>query len=87
MELLGHRPPSSQTVATDKAASNDADTTTTTTRPSHIQLAVLIAMPSEYPMLPWIDDDRGKRRESVLAEEGIPDVLFGVSSLPVAKAA
>ncbi|GJJ08593.1 hypothetical protein Clacol_002812 [Clathrus columnatus] len=57
------------------------------TIPSQVQVAVLIAMPSEYSSIPPLyelepkEDSKGKRRDSSLHYDAIPDVTFGLSSL------
>jgi len=50
-----------------------------------VQIAVLIAMPSEYPVIPNISDGKEKRRDSTLAEEAVPEVMFGISTLSVSS--
>lgn len=73
--------------------SNECSTTqcaddSMTTSP-RVQVAVLIAMPSEHPSIhPLYEevdtggDAKGKRRDSSLHDDSIPDVIFGISSLP-----
>lgn len=55
------------------------------TTPSRLQVAVLIAMPSEYSLYEADSegDSKGKRRDSSLHDDSIPDVIFGISSLPL----
>ncbi|KAF8510764.1 hypothetical protein JB92DRAFT_422230 [Gautieria morchelliformis] len=54
-----------------------------------LQVAVLIAMPSEHPHIPFLESGppavspNGKRRDSSVNEDTIPDVLFGVSTVAV----
>jgi len=80
--LFRHQP---QTMLTTDAITDNASFPTDhSAEMSKVQVAVLIAMPSELPTIPQLEpdeDSKGKRRYLSLPEEAIPDVMFGISSL------
>ncbi|KAF8528799.1 hypothetical protein BU17DRAFT_79954 [Hysterangium stoloniferum] len=86
MARLFRRQP--QTTPTpDVTTHNDTFSADHFTKTSKVQVAVLIAMPSELLTIPQpeLDDDsKGKRRNSSLPDEAMPDVMFGISSLSLA---
>jgi hypothetical protein len=85
-QVLGHRLTQSSDTQ-QSVPSHDYETDSKHDTP--LQVAVLIAMPSEHPHIPSLESSslaaspNGKRRDSSVTDDTIPDVMFGVSTVPV----